>query len=113
MDWNDLRIFLAVARAGQLSAAASLLDVDPTTVSRRLRRLEATLQQRLFEQTREGQVIGATETSFAARYGFSGEGQTWMRTERFSLVKAELHRTTDAEPGHEPPVNLTYARCPG
>ena len=58
-------------------------------------------------------VIAVTETSFAARYGFSGEGQTWMRTERFSLVKAELHRTTDAEPGQEPPVNLTYARCPG
>ena len=58
-------------------------------------------------------VIAATETSFAARYGFSGEGQTWLRTERFNLVKAELHRTTDAEPGQEPPVNLTYARCPG
>ena len=58
-------------------------------------------------------VITVTETSFAARYGFSGEGQTWMRTERFSLVKAGLHRTTDAEPGQEPPVNLTYARCPG
>ena len=58
-------------------------------------------------------VIGATDTSFAARYSFSGEGQAWMRTERFSLIKAELHRTTDAEPGQEPPVNLTYARCPG
>ena len=58
-------------------------------------------------------VIAVTDTSFAARYGFSGEGQTWLRTERFSLVKAELHRATDAEPGQEPPVNLTYARCPG
>jgi hypothetical protein len=58
-------------------------------------------------------LIAATGTSFAARYGFSGEGQSWMRTERFDLVKAELHRTTDAEPGQEPPVNLTYARCPG
>ena len=58
-------------------------------------------------------VIAVTDTSFAARYSFSGEGQTWLRTERFSLVKAELHRTTDPEPGQEPPVNLTYARCPG
>ena len=57
MDWGDLRIFLAVARTGQLSAAASLLKVDPTTVSRRLRRLENALQQRLFEQTREGQML--------------------------------------------------------
>ena len=67
MDWNDLRIFLAVARAGQLSAAASLLDVDPTTVSRRLRRLEATLQQRLFEQTREGQVLTEAGERLALR----------------------------------------------
>ena len=58
-------------------------------------------------------VIAATKASFAARYGFSGEGQTRLRTERFNLIKAELHRTTDAEPGQEPPVNLTYARCPG
>lgn len=57
MDWNDLRYFLAVARAGQVSSAASVLKVDPTTVSRRVRRLEALLQQRLFEQTREGQTL--------------------------------------------------------
>lgn len=57
MDWDDLRFFLAVARSGQLAAAATLLAVDPTTVSRRLRRLETALQQRLFEQTREGHVL--------------------------------------------------------
>ena len=56
-------------------------------------------------------VLGATGTSFDARYAFTGEGQTWNRTERFSLVGGKLQRRTDAEAGQEPPVNLTYERC--
>lgn len=56
-------------------------------------------------------IITATDTSFAGRFGFSGEGQTWMRTERLSLVNADLRRVTDPEPGQEPPVDLTYQRC--
>ena len=57
-------------------------------------------------------IIGATDSSFAGRYGFTGEGQTWLRTERLSLVDAQLRRVTDSEPGQEPPVDLTYLRCP-
>jgi DNA-binding transcriptional LysR family regulator len=57
MDWDDLRFFLAVARLGKLSSAADRLGVDATTVGRRLRRLENALQQTLFEQTRERQVL--------------------------------------------------------
>ena len=56
-NWSDLRVFLAVAQTRQISSAAKLLKVDGTTVSRRLRRLERTLGQRLVEQTREGQVL--------------------------------------------------------
>ncbi|WP_309601684.1 hypothetical protein [Sphingomonas sp.] len=56
-------------------------------------------------------VLGATKTSFDANYGFSGEGQTWQRVERFKLVNASLNRRTDAAAGQEPPVNLTYKRC--
>jgi len=56
-DWNDLRAFLAIARSGQMSNAARMLQVDSTTVSRRLRRLERALGQRLVEQTRSGQVL--------------------------------------------------------
>jgi DNA-binding transcriptional LysR family regulator len=55
--WNDLQDFVAIARAGQLSRAAISLGVDATTMSRRLRRLEAGLGQTLFEKTREGQVL--------------------------------------------------------
>ncbi len=56
-DWNDLRTFLAIARTGQINTAARMLQVDSTTVSRRLRRLERAFGQRLFEQTRNGQIL--------------------------------------------------------
>ena len=39
-DWDDLRFFLAVARAGRLTAAARQLEADHTTVSRRISALE-------------------------------------------------------------------------
>jgi DNA-binding transcriptional LysR family regulator len=42
-DWNDLRYFLAAARAGTLSGAARALGVRHTTISRRLTALEGTL----------------------------------------------------------------------
>ena len=49
-DWNDLRHALALARGGSLAAAAELLGVDATTVSRRLRALEEALGTPLFER---------------------------------------------------------------
>ena len=57
MQWDDLKHFLAVARAGQLARAAAQLGVDATTVGRRLRRLEAALGQTLFEQGKDGQAL--------------------------------------------------------
>ena len=63
INWNDLQVFLAIARSGQMSRAAAKLGMDPTTASRRLRRLEGHLGGTLFEQTREGQVL--TETGEA------------------------------------------------
>lgn len=48
-DWDDLRVFLAVARARKVAPAARALSIDPTTIGRRLARLEATLGAPLFE----------------------------------------------------------------
>ena len=53
-DWDDLRLFLAVARAGGLSRAARQLRVDQTTVARRLATLEETLSTRLADRTPRG-----------------------------------------------------------
>ena len=51
MQISDLRIFLAVASAGSLSAAARQLDIGPMQVSRRLAVLEEELSVRLFHRT--------------------------------------------------------------
>lgn len=48
--WDDLRLFLAVAREGSLAAAAQSLQVHTTTVFRRLKALEDALGTCLFER---------------------------------------------------------------
>ncbi|HVY46249.1 MAG TPA: LysR family transcriptional regulator, partial [Minicystis sp.] len=59
LDWDQVRVFLAVARAGQLAGAAARLGLDVSTVSRRIDRLEAELGVHLFDRTREGTVVTA------------------------------------------------------
>jgi DNA-binding transcriptional LysR family regulator len=51
---DDLRVLLAVARLGRLTAAADLLGIDHTTVRRRLDRLEAALGARLLDRGADG-----------------------------------------------------------
>lgn len=57
MDWDGLQIFLAVARAGRISAAARRLQVEHTTVSRRLAALETELGVPLFYRTTKGYLL--------------------------------------------------------
>lgn len=49
-DWNDLKLVLAVHRAGSLTLAAQTLAVDHSTAFRRLKALEGRLGVRLFER---------------------------------------------------------------
>lgn len=53
-DWNDLRYFLELSRQGKLVGAASRLQVDHTTVSRRITALEKQLDVRLFDKSPRG-----------------------------------------------------------
>ncbi len=53
-DWDLLRSFLAVARAGKLTAAARRLRIDHSTLSRRIAALEASLDARLFDRQPTG-----------------------------------------------------------
>ncbi len=57
IKWDDLRIFLAVARAGSISGAATSLGLQHSTVSRRLRKMESTLGTRLVERKRGGYAL--------------------------------------------------------
>lgn len=53
-DWNDLRYFLAVARAGTISQAGRMTAADHATVARRITALEAALQTQLFIRNARG-----------------------------------------------------------
>ncbi len=53
-DWDDFRFFLALARSGSISEASRSLQVNHTTVSRRIRSLEDKHGVRLFERVRSG-----------------------------------------------------------
>lgn len=57
LDWEDVRIFLAIAEEGSLSRAAKRLRVGQPTVSRRLGALEQQLGYRLFDRRVEGAVV--------------------------------------------------------
>lgn len=61
--WDDARMFLAVAEAGSLSAAAKRLRVTQPTISRRVAFLEASLGEAIFVRSAEG----ARLTSFGER----------------------------------------------
>lgn len=59
MQWDDVRYFLVLARQGSLSAAARVLGVEHTTVSRRVASLEKALQVRLFDHLPRGWLLTA------------------------------------------------------
>lgn len=59
LDWDDLRVFVALARAGSLSAAARELRVSHATVGRRIAALEEALGRPLFDRRADGYVLTA------------------------------------------------------
>lgn len=59
MDWDNIRVFLSVARAGQFLAAARQLRIDHGTVSRKIGALEKSLGVRLFDRQTTGCVLTA------------------------------------------------------
>ncbi len=64
-QWDDLKVFLAVARHESLSAAGRILKIDPATVGRRIARLEEALRAPLFAKSPQG-------------YALTNEGQRLM-----------------------------------
>lgn len=86
MNWDDARIFLAVARAGQILGAARRLDLNHATVSRRIAALETALGAKLFRRMTTGSELTPAGQRFlavaermeadmiAARAELAGEG---------------------------------------
>lgn len=57
MNWDDVRVFLAVARAGQILGAARRLELNHATVSRRVAALERALGAKLFRRLTTGSEL--------------------------------------------------------
>jgi DNA-binding transcriptional LysR family regulator len=65
-DWDSLRSFLAVVRTGRLTAAALQLQVDHSTLSRRIVSLEEALKVKLFDRQPTGYVLTPSGERLAA-----------------------------------------------
>ncbi|MFB0705829.1 LysR family transcriptional regulator, partial [Pseudomonas protegens] len=88
LNWNDLRIFLAVARTGNLLKAARKLSIDQSTVSRRVAQLEYILGGSLFERNYMGFALN----------GFGGEllESVQEMDNGFAALTAALERRSNA-----------------
>lgn len=83
MDWDNLQVFLTIARTGRVSAAARRLEVEHTTVSRRLEVLEKELGVPLFYRTTTGylltpqgkNVVASAETMERAAIAVAGRAR--------------------------------------
>ncbi|AHD09356.1 LysR family transcriptional regulator [Phaeobacter gallaeciensis] len=58
-QWDDMRVFLAVARESSLSGAGRILKMDPATVGRRISRFEEALDTPLFVKSPQGYALSA------------------------------------------------------
>lgn len=97
VNWDDLQYFLSVARERTYGAAARRLGVDPSTVGRRIERLQIDLNTLLFEAgptghhlTQSGiELLASAEDVerqiFTAREQLSGERSKLSGTVRISL----------------------------
>jgi DNA-binding transcriptional LysR family regulator len=64
MNWDDVRMFLAVARTGQILAASRRLGVNHATLSRRVSALEEALKTRLLIRRTNGCDLTAEGETF-------------------------------------------------
>lgn len=118
LDWDDLRVFLELVRAGSLSAAARTLRLSHATVGRRLAALEEKLGQTLVERrpdgyvpTPEGEAVRALaeamdENALAIRRR-AGRGEGLGGTVRLTMTEGLAHRTLI------PRLNRFHAAHPG
>tara|TARA_R110002073_G_scaffold27872_6_gene89192 strand:- start:5635 stop:6534 length:900 start_codon:yes stop_codon:yes gene_type:complete len=99
-NWDDFRIFLAVARHNSLDAAAVGLHQDATTLGRRIRRLEKDIGATLLERSRKGHLLTSVGESLfnqaeqiehlvaEAQEKIGGEAQQVTGTVRLSVTEA-------------------------
>lgn len=57
LNWNDLQYVICVARAGSYFKASTQLNTNPSTVTRRVRRLETSLGVKIFDRHAHGMQL--------------------------------------------------------
>lgn len=83
LEWDDVRLFLAIAEHGSLTEAARRLKIGQPTVSRRLAELEERVGQALFLRGIEGTTLTAA-------------GERWLApARRMAEWAGELMRVTE------------------
>lgn len=81
LDWDDLRFFLTVAKAGSVRAASNELKVSHSTVGRRIEQLEENIGTKLFDRTPDGyQITVAGEGILASARKMDEEVNNIRRT---------------------------------
>lgn len=91
MDWDRVRIFLEVARAGQILKASRRLGLNHATVARQLTALEQSLDTKLLERHATGCTLtGAGESLLVAAERAESE---------FLKVGSDIGRSSDALTG--------------
>ncbi|WP_238815747.1 LysR family transcriptional regulator [Nocardia brasiliensis] len=95
LDLNQLRTFLAVQRAGSITAGARLVGLSQPTVTAQLQALEKRLGQQLFERLPRGVAPTAAAAELAARIA--------EPMDALSAVAGPAH---PAQPVPQPPVRL-------
>jgi DNA-binding transcriptional LysR family regulator len=80
-DWDDIRVFAAVARAASLARGARDAGIDRSTASRRITGLERAVGARIFLRTREGLRLSAIgERLFRHAERMDGEANALLRS---------------------------------
>ncbi|RFU48557.1 LysR family transcriptional regulator [Paraburkholderia sp. DHOC27] len=102
IDWDDLRILVAIARGGTMRSAAAACDLSAPTLSRRLSELE----QRLGEPLIDRVPSGCTVTAFGARV------LAWA--EQMEELAHQIERAADVNGGGGPhgTVRINAAEWP-
>src|ERR1043165_3264993 len=84
ISWDDLRVFVVVARTLSFRKAATALRTSSSTIARRMERLEETFEFRLFDRLPDGVALTAEGRSVYA---------TAQQMERASqALRAQLDR---------------------
>lgn len=85
LDWDDIRLFLAVAQAGGLAGATKPTGLSAATLGRRMLTLERALGMTLFVRHQEGYSLTASGAQLVAKADTLAQGATAIERWRAAI----------------------------